>query len=58
MASKKNRNIKPKCLNYFKRDGTKRSLEHRIYMGDSVSCSVVTSATWMPWFLFFDDEYD
>ena len=33
MASKKNRNTKPKCLNYYKRDGAKRSLEHRIYLG-------------------------
>lgn len=32
MALKKS-NIKPKCLNYFKRNGTKRSLEHRIYLG-------------------------
>lgn len=55
MASKNN-HIKPKCLNYFKRDGTKRSLEHRIYLGGQISTAVVTSGTLMPWFLFVEDE--
>lgn len=55
MALKKS-NIKPKCLNYFKRNGTKRSLEHRIYLGGQISTAVVTSGTLMPWFLFVEDE--
>lgn len=56
MASKKNRNTKPKCLNYFRCDGAKRSLEHRIYLGGQISTAVVTSGTFMPWFLFVEDE--
>lgn len=56
-TNRNNKYIKPKCLNYFKRNGSKRSLEYRIYLGRWISTAVVTSGTLMPWILFTEDEY-
>ena len=48
--------MKPKCYNYYKRNGQKRSLEHRVYDDNAIAVAVVTSRTMQPWYLFLEDE--
>lgn len=47
--------MKSKCLNYFKCDGSKRSIEHRIYSGE-IAIAIVTSKTTQPWYCFVEKD--